>query len=172
MHRLSPLVLLLAATLVAAPPDPGTDPSPPTSPPTSPAWLWPVDVPRLLVRPFLPPESEYGAGHRGIDIAAGRELLAPADGVVHFSGAVVDRPVLSLDHGGGVLSSFEAVSSELRKGDRVRRGEEIGVIEPGHCSIDCVHVGVRVNGAYVSPLLYFGGLERSVLLPTRYIDVP
>jgi len=164
MHRLAPLTLLVFTALVPV----RSEPSPPPSPP---AWLWPVEVPRQIVRPFLAPATDYGAGHRGIDIAAGTALLAPADGIVHFAGVVVDRPVLSIDHGGGVLSSFEAVSSELHKGDPVHRGDEIGTIEPGHCSIDCVHVGVRVNGEYVSPLLYLGGLERSVLLPTRRIAI-
>ena len=35
----------------------------------------------------------------------------------------------------------------------------------GHCSGSCVHVGVRVDGQYVSPLLFFGGVPPAVLLP-------
>ena len=143
----------------------------------APPWGWPSTAPHQVVRPFIAPASAYGAGHRGIDIGVGGDssdgggdLLAPADGTVHFAGVVVDRPVLSIDHGGGVLSSYEPVETDLEKGDFVRRGEVIGEIQPGHCSHTCVHLGVRVNRAYVSPLLYLGGLRRSILLPTRYPD--
>ena len=44
-------------------------------------WRWPVDVPRQVIRPFLAPPVEWGAGHRGVDLAAGTTLLAPADGI-------------------------------------------------------------------------------------------
>ena len=93
--------------------------------------------------------------------------MAPADGVVHFAGVVVDRPVLSLDHTGGVLSSYEPVTTHLLTGDTVHRGEVIGVVLPGHCAKTCLHLGVRIDGQYVSPLTFLGGIPRSVLLPTR-----
>lgn len=131
-------------------------------------WSWPVDPPRAILRPFLAPATAYGPGHRGIDIRTpGGVLLAPDDATVRFAGVVVDRPVLSLDHGDGVISSFEPVAASVGRGDRVQRGQPIGRIVSGHCPDACVHVGVRVDGAYVSPLLFFGGLARAVLLPTR-----
>jgi len=133
-------------------------------------WAWPTDVPHVIIRPYIAPATEYGPGHRGVDLAAGEELLAPADGVVHFAGTVVDRGVLSIDHGGGVISSYEPVTTSLAAGDVVHRGDVIGTVEPGHCVELCVHLGVRLNGQYVSPLLYLGGVPRSVLLPTRAID--
>src|SRR5690606_12268056 len=70
-------------------------------------WRWPVDAPRRIAQPFLAPATPYAAGHRGIDIhaAEGGDVLAAADGVVHFSGVVVDRPVLSVRHAGGFISS-------------------------------------------------------------------
>ena len=158
-------VVIVVTDAIAAPPG------------TVALWDWPADGERSIVRPFLAPATDYGAGHRGIDISAGDEadgaiidLLAPADGTVHFAGFVVNRPVLSIDHGGGVLSSYEPVKTELAKGDRVRRGEVIGEIQDGHCVDPCLHVGVRINRAYVSPLLFFGGLKRAVLLPTRTLD--
>jgi murein DD-endopeptidase MepM/ murein hydrolase activator NlpD len=138
------------------------------SPP--PAWAWPVDGGHAILRPYLAPQSDYGAGHRGIDIASTAVLRAPADGVVRYSGTVVDRGVLSIDHGGGVISSFEPVTSSLHTGDVVHRGEVIGEIRPGHCAELCVHLGVRLNGAYVSPLNYLGGVSRAVLLPTRTLS--
>jgi len=148
------LALVVALVLVPAP---SADP-----------WRWPVDPPRSIARQYLAPASPYGSGHRGIDIRApGATLYAPADGVVHFAGVVVDRPVLSIRHGGGVISSYEPVVATVARGDAVTRGDVIGTVLPGHCESVCVHVGVRVDGEYVSPMTWFGGIPASVLLPTR-----
>lgn len=131
-------------------------------------WLWPVAGDHDVVRPYIAPSTRYSAGHRGVDLAsADGVLLAPADGVVRFTGVVVDRPVLTIDHGGGVVSSYEPVESALMRGDAVGRGQQIGTILPGHCSILCVHLGVRIDGRYVSPMRFLGGIPRAVLLPTR-----
>ena len=137
-------------------------------PSPSPTWSWPVETPRVIVRQYIAPATPYSRGHRGVDLAApGGILRAPADGVVHFVGFVVDRPVLSIRHPGGLISSYEPVQTSLSEGDAVARGDPIGTIEPGHCSQSCLHFGVRLHGEYVSPLLYLGGIEPSVLLPTR-----
>jgi len=132
-------------------------------------WGWPVETPRRVLRAFAAPAAPWLPGHRGADIAAssGALLRAPADGVVAFAGWVVDRPVLSIDHGGGVRSSFEPVVAAVAAGEPVVRGQPIGAIEPGHCAAPCVHIGVRVDGEYRNPLLWLGGVPRSVLLPTR-----
>ena len=89
---------------------------------------------------------------------------------------VVDRVVLSIDHGSGYVSSFEPVSSELEIGDAVGAGEVIGQLESyedgsHHCTAKsataqpCLHWGVRLHGDYINPLLMLGDLEPSVLLP-------
>lgn len=131
-------------------------------------WTWPADGTRVLMRPYIAPATPYGAGHRGIDVGANSEVVyAPADGVVHFAGTVVDRPVLSIRHDGGLLSSFEPVATELHTGDTVEEGQVVGALQSGHCSTPCLHFGVRLDGDYVSPLLYLGGIPHSVLLPTR-----
>lgn len=133
-----------------------------------PQWRWPADEPRSIIRPFIAPETPYSAGHRGIDIRAPSGVVyAPAGGVVHFAGVVVDRPVLSIRHPDGLLSSYEPVTTTLVEGDAVIRGDVIGTVEPGHCSSLCLHFGVRLNGEYVSPLNFLGGIPWSVLLPTR-----
>ena len=89
---------------------------------------------------------------------------------MHFAGVVVDRPVLSIDHGGGVISSYEPVLTTLVEGDVVTRGDVIGTVLPGHCASVCVHLGVRVDGQYVSPLRFLGGIPRAILLPTRALE--
>ena len=130
-------------------------------------WLWPVDPPRVVDRPFIAPATPYSAGHRGADFRAGASLYAPAGGTVRFAGVVVDRPVLSIDHGGGVISSYEPVVASVAKGDVVAAGQVIGTIMGGHCRSPCVHMGVRVDGEYVSPMSFFGQIPRAILLPTR-----
>jgi len=133
-------------------------------------WSWPVGPPHPVVRGFVAPEHPWSPGHRGIDVGAraGSPVTAPDDGVVHFAGVVVDRPVLSMRHADGVLSSLEPVESELSAGDPVVRGQVVGTVRPGHCTDgECVHLGARVDGEYVSPLLMLGLGRPSVLLPTR-----
>ncbi|HEU4850221.1 MAG TPA: M23 family metallopeptidase [Terrimesophilobacter sp.] len=132
-------------------------------------WVWPLDPPHTVARPFIAPATPYSSGHRGIDLhgAVGSAVYAPAGGVVHFSGFVVDRPVISIRHPGGLVSSFEPVISKLVAGTVVHRGDTIGALQSGHCGAPCLHFGVRLHGEYVSPLGYLGGIPRSVLLPTR-----
>jgi len=159
MHRmLVPLAIALVLAMSGSPPVGAT---------TSHGWRWPVDPPRVVERPFLAPATRYSAGHRGVDLAAGSTVYAPAGGTVRFAGVVVDRPVLSIDHGGGVVSSYEPVEASVAKGDTVSAGQAIGTVLGGHCRSPCVHVGVRVDGEYVSPLSFFGEIPRAILLPTR-----
>lgn len=133
------------------------------------SWSWPVAAPHPIARQFIAPATPYGAGHRGIDIRAPDGVVyAPAAGIVSFSGAVVDRPVLSIRHPGGLVSSFEPVQSDLVAGDAVSRGQLVGTLARGHCYTLCLHFGVRLDGAYVNPLIYLGEVQRSVLLPTRW----
>ncbi len=151
--------LLLALTTAA--------PDPPRAP--GERWSWPVAAPHPIARPYIAPATEFGPGHRGVDIRApaGSVVRAPAAGVVHFAGFVVDRPVLSIAHAGGVLSSFEPVDATVAAGDHVRRGEVVGVLLAGHCAASCLHLGARISGEYVNPLLFLGDVPRAVLLPVR-----
>jgi len=133
-----------------------------------PPWSWPLrPLPRVLA-PFRPPPQPWLSGHRGVDLSAAAEatVAAPAAGTIAFAGWVVDRPVLSIDHGNGLRSSFEPVVSDLRKGDAVARGDPVGRLSGrGHCAGPCVHWGVRRGGQYVNPLQFVADLRPSVLLP-------
>ncbi|MET0955916.1 MAG: M23 family metallopeptidase [Cryobacterium sp.] len=133
-----------------------------------PAWNWPVGVVGQPLRAFEAPATAYAAGHRGVDLAAqpGMPVRSPAGGVVSFVGRVVDRPVLSIRHGDDLISSVEPVTATVVDGERVTAGQVVGVVAMGaHCSGRCVHLGVRRHGQYISPMLFFGGVERAVLLP-------
>lgn len=134
----------------------------------SPPWVWPVAGARAVVEPYRAPAHRYAAGHRGVDLPAapGTTVRAPADGVVAFRGTVVDRPLLTIRHDGGLVSTFEPLSSELEPGDAVRAGDELGVVAAGgHAAAGTLHLGVRLDGDYINPMLLFGAVPRAVLLP-------
>ena len=129
------------------------------------SWSWPVAGAHTISRGYEAPSVFYGPGHRGIDLLAdeGQEILAPADGVVHFVGTVVDRELISLDHG-VYLSTFEPVTSTLKEGQSVQRGEVIGTLTTStHCA--CLHLGARQGKEYLSPLALLASIPAAVLLP-------
>ncbi|KQP01291.1 murein hydrolase activator EnvC family protein [Leifsonia sp. Leaf264] len=160
--RLLVLIALLAPIGLAAAPAASEDPAPRGD------WRWPLTPPVEIVAEFVAPATRYSAGHRGIDLAtaSGTAVLAPTDAVVSFVGVVVDRPLITLAYGDGVLVSLEPVLASVGEGDQVERGQVIGTAASGgHCGDGCLHLGVRVHGEYISPLAYITGLPRAVLLP-------
>lgn len=141
-------------------------------PPSPEIWAEPIPyLETALVEGYLAPVSQYGAGHRGIDfqIAPGTTIHSPSNGVIHFSGKVVNRHVLTVRTDSGKRVSFEPVCTDLTRGDRVEKGQVIGYhcnTDPGyqeHCE-SCVHASVRDDYGYLSPMQMFGQLSPSVLL--------
>lgn len=133
-----------------------------------PTWSWPLEGSRVILAPYRAPAHEYGAGHRGVDIATSRgaAVRSPADGIVAFRGTVVDRPLLTIDHGGGLVTTFEPLLSTLSPGDAVSEGDVIGTVDAGgHAPEGSLHLGVRLDGEYINPMLLFGEVARAVLLP-------
>jgi len=128
-------------------------------------WVWPVDEVQL-VRRFEAPAHAYGPGHRGVDLASALTVRAPAAGRIAFAGMVAGRPVVTIDHGDGLVTTLEPVLTELGVGDAVSRGSPVGVVaSEGHAGPGTVHFGVRRNGEYINPLRLLGGVPRAVLLP-------
>lgn len=133
------------------------------------AWAWPLDPEPALLRAFDPPAQRWLSGHRGVDLAAGPGdgVRAPSGGIVSFVGHLVDRPVLVIDHGSGLLTSLEPVRSTLVRGAIVGPGDEVGMIGTGaHCTGRCLHWGLRLDGLYIDPMLTILDTRPSVLLPT------
>ncbi|WP_449408173.1 murein hydrolase activator EnvC family protein [Microbacterium maritypicum] len=166
------LILLLAFLLLVpgarAAGAPSADPGDDVVADGLPQWTWPVVGPRRVTERFRAPAHAYGPGHRGIDVDApiGVTVTAPADGIVAFRGVVVDRAVLTITHSDGLVSSFEPLRSDLTAGTSVAEGDAIGVVEiGGHSVPGTLHLGVRLDGAYIDPLLLFGPVPRAVLLP-------
>lgn len=134
-------------------------------------WDSPTGMAPKVAKDFQPPAKRWLSGHRGVDLTVrlNGEIRAPADGKVSHVGTVVDRATITIDHGNGLRSSFEPVDSDLKRGDRVRKGHVIGVLANGnHCMFAvraCVHWGVRLGDEYVNPLQFLGAFMPSVLLP-------
>ncbi len=123
-------------------------------------YRWPVHG--EVIRPFEEPANQYSAGHRGIDIAApvGTAIRAPADGEVSFAGTVAGALFISIDHAGGIRTSYSWVSAiTVKKGQAVRAGEVIGSTGQGHPGSDRTHLhfSVRLDGTYIDPMLLLGG---------------
>ncbi|WP_395726745.1 M23 family metallopeptidase [Nakamurella sp.] len=118
----------------------------------------PVPPPPAVLVPFAPPADRYGAGHRGVDLAAapGTVIAAAGSGRVVFAGPLVDRGVVSIVHEGGLRTTYEPVSATVTAGAVVAAGQPIGTLAPGHppCApASCLHWGARLpDGTYLDPM--------------------
>lgn len=125
-------------------------------PDTSEGFVAPV--PPVVVVPFDPPEHRYGPGHRGVDLAAaeGTVVRAAGSGTVVYAGHLVDRGVVSIQHAGGIRTTYEPVLAAVRAGEYVRVGQVIGTVTAGHRRClprPCLHWGVRMPDAfYLDPM--------------------
>lgn len=161
-------MLIAGVLLAAAPASASPQPRVPKPAASSAYWVWPVEGRRVVIEHFRASAQPWSSGHRGMDIAVGSDaaVRAPAPGVVAFRGYVVDRPLLTISHAGGLVTTLEPVSSELSPGDVVAAGETVGTLDRGgHTPAGALHVGVRWHGDYINPLLLFGGVPRAILLP-------
>ncbi|OZD09233.1 peptidase [Rhodococcus sp. 06-235-1A] len=135
-------------------------------------FAWPLRPKPHVVTPFDGPEHDWLPGHRGVDLAAeeGRSVLAVADGTVVFAGTVAGKPVVSVDHPGGLRSTYEPVVASVAAGTRVRRGSVLGSVASGHdsCSSTCLHWGIRRGRDYLDPT----ALVRTRPIRLKPLDAP
>ncbi|QWF82955.1 M23 family metallopeptidase [Amycolatopsis sp. CA-230715] len=122
-----------------------------------PRFAWPLSPEPSVTRTFEAPADPYGPGHRGVDLAAaeGQQVLAAGVGVVVFAGTVAGRGVVSVDHDGGLRTTYEPVVPAVAAGDQVYRGQPLGTVIAGHpeCAVAvCLHWGVRRGEEYLDPL--------------------
>ncbi|MFB4316765.1 M23 family metallopeptidase [Actinomadura sp. 21ATH] len=137
------LTLLLACTVSVAPAaGPGT-------------WRWPLGPPAPeVVRPFSPPATPWGPGHRGVDLAAapGLPVYATAAGRVSYAGRVAGRGIIAITHG-ALRTTYLPVRPAVRKGHDVSAGSRIGTVEASaHCPAPCLHWGLLKGRTYLDPL--------------------
>ncbi|MDD5475512.1 MAG: M23 family metallopeptidase, partial [Syntrophales bacterium] len=97
--------------------------------------------------------------HNGIDIATrpGKEIVAPADGVV----TVVSKDrymgnLVWIDHGDDVKTCYGHLREQaVKAGQQVKRGDVIGYVgSSGRSTGPHLHYGVMVKGEYVNPRRY------------------
>ncbi|MGY1672760.1 M23 family metallopeptidase [Geodermatophilus sp. SYSU D00710] len=160
------LVLLVACAAALAPVAAVAGPAAPAA---APPWVSPLGDPPVVTRPFAPPPSPYGPGHRGADLAGapGDVVRTAGDGVVAFAGMVAGRPVVSVDHPDGLRTTHEPVTPTVGAGQAVRRGDPLGTLVAGHegCPVAaCLHWGLRRGETYLDPL--------SLLRPPRVRLLP
>lgn len=100
--------------------------------------------------------DESGVRSRGISLSTSRGALvtAPAPGTIRFAGPFRDYDgVLIIDHGGGWMSLLVNVSSELRAGDKVWLGQQVGR------ALGPLQVELSQNGRRISPALIAGSSQ-------------
>ncbi|MCF8146350.1 MAG: M23 family metallopeptidase [Deltaproteobacteria bacterium] len=97
--------------------------------------------------------------HKGIDVStrAGSPIVASADGVVSFTGW--DRGygrVVLIKHGHGFETRYAHLNKSIvKKGQRVKRGETIGLVgTSGKTTGPHLHYEVHLNGVAVNPIRY------------------
>ncbi|MCK9897767.1 M23 family metallopeptidase [Frankia sp. AgB32] len=129
---------------------------------------WPLTGQAAVSRGFERPATQFGAGHRGIDLPAppGTPIRAAADGIVSYAGPVAGREVVAVSHG-AVRTTYEPLLPTVRVGDLVQAGDQIGLLAPGHPGCPgtaCLHWGLLRGTQYLDPLASFRRV-RPRLLP-------
>ena len=133
-------------------------------------WAWPLAGQPVVDRPFTPPQTSYGAGHRGVDLRApvGTPVLAAGAGTVTYVGLLAGRGVVTVSHAGGLRTTYEPVAGTVRRGQVVLLGTRIGTVTVGHPSCrlgtTCLHWGLLRGSTYLDPLSLVGA-TRLRLLP-------
>ncbi|HPU12541.1 MAG TPA: peptidoglycan DD-metalloendopeptidase family protein [Aeromicrobium sp.] len=129
-------------------------------------WVWPLGD-QQVERQFDPPASDYGPGHRGIDIPGkpGETVRAVAVGTVTFAGEVAGVPTITISHG-VERSTYQPVKASVRVGDAVDAGQRIGRLGGSHpsCRTTCLNLGRLRGDNYLDPaaLLVSSGSYRLI----------
>ena len=130
-----------------------------------PGFVPPVDAP--VRDSYRPPSTPYGPGNRGIEYAtrAGTAVRASAGGVVAFAGIIAHERYVSIDHEGGIRTTYSYLETiEVEAGQRVAQGDIVG--EAG----ERLHFGARRFGQYIDPASLFTPAQppsRARLVPVR-----
>jgi len=120
-------------------------------------WVWPLVAPHEVVRRFEKPPQNWLPGHRGVDLGStpDSEVRAAGSGRVVFTGFVAGRPVISIEHGSGLRTTYEPVVAAVVAGSTVQAGQMIGHLLAGHprcTAAACLHWGLRRGDEYLDPL--------------------
>ena len=127
---------------------------------TDPVGVWPLVPEPEVVEGFDPPDSPYGAGHRGVDLAGAplQPVRTSLPGTVTYAGPLAGRGVVVVDHG-ETRTTYEPVAASVSIGDVLAAGDRIGTLQvPGsHCfPRACLHWGWIRGETYLDPLRLVG----------------
>jgi len=169
-RRATVLAALLLLTLA-----PSTTPGAAADVSDVPVGTWPLPPVPEVVAVFDPPDTPYGRGHRGVDLAGwvGAPVRAALPGTVTYAGSLAGRGVVVVDHG-ATRTTYQPVAATVAVGDAVGAGSGIGHLAAGgsHCAPRaCLHWGWIEGETYLDPLLLVGaGPVR--LLPLGGLSLP
>ena len=113
-------------------------------------FMPPVDAP--ISDPYRPPATPYGPGNRGIEYATtpGVDVRASGDGVVAFAGIIAYERYVSIDHQGGIRTTYSYLATiEVVVGQQITQGEVVGTAGTR------LHFGARRFGVYIDPASLF-----------------
>ena len=127
---------------------------------TDPVGVWPLEPQPEVVRGFDPPDSPYGAGHRGVDLlgTVGQPVGSALPGTVTFAGMLAGRGVVVVDHG-ATRTTYEPVAATVAVGSVVAAGAQLGTLQlaGSHCfPRACLHWGWIAGETYLDPLRLVG----------------
>ena len=130
--------------------------------------VWPLQPTPAVVNGFDAPDSQWGSGHRGVDLAGmpSQVVRAALPGRVAYAGPLAGRGVVVVSHG-ETRTTYEPVTPTVAVGEAVLAGTGIGRLAlPGsHCSPRaCLHWGWLAGEVYLDPLDLVGA-GRVRLLP-------
>jgi murein DD-endopeptidase MepM/ murein hydrolase activator NlpD len=126
----------------------------------APRLTWPLRPPPAVIGEFDAPHPDWQRGHRGIDLAgtAGQSVYAAGAATVIFAGRLADRPLVSIQHPGGLRTTYEPIEPSVVPGQQVDASTMLGSLQPGHpgCPVVCLHWGAMWGPAaradYLDPI--------------------
>lgn len=126
-----------------------------------PQGVWPLQPQPEVMGLFDPPDSPYGSGHRGVDLAGwpGQVVRTALPGTVRFTGRIAGVGIVVVGHG-ATRTTYQPVAASVEVGAQVAAGDPIGTLEVAgsHClPTTCLHWGWIRGETYLDPLLLVGG---------------
>lgn len=123
-------------------------------------WSWPLGD-HSISRDFDPPETPFGAGHRGVDLPGrpGDVVRSVAPGTVTFAGRVAGVDTVTITHG-AERSTYQPVRATVQRGDSVAAAQPIGTLLGTR-----LNLGRRAGDVYRDPAELLGGSRVRLISP-------
>ena len=118
-----------------------------------------MDAP--VIDGFRAPATRFAAGNRGLEYGLTEEtdIRAVDGGRVRFAGRVGNELFVTIDHGGGLVSTSAYLTSvRVVRGQQIAAGDVVGTAGKGF------HLTARLDGVYLDPSLLIAGIDIGVAL--------